>query len=495
MTDLTDIEALLARLAAIDFSQSSEQATREMAVNPVIGALGWDTFSPDEVAREYSVLGGRVDYCLRGQARNLVLIEVKRAGTDLSEHQEQLLRYAFDGGVPLAALTDGLVWWLYLPMAGGSWEQRRFFHIDFRERDASDAALAIHRFLNRDGLVDGTAVEAAQREFESQERDRRVRAALKEAWRRVLDDPQGLLRDLLAETVQEISGDVPDREALTDFLLEIGGSESTEGSSPVPSPRTEEDRRRLRGATPLAPVAYDYSSPVESKPNAENQNRRSRASAIKSSPRIRKPSVPPAAFWLDGNRHEVRTWRMLLIRLCEQLSSEMGSVFGERVAALRGRTRPYFSSSVEELRDPLHISGTNLYVEGNISSSAAERLARETLRIVRDTDGDFRVELSGQSVPSMPSNDRGGPRRQAPRRATIRMSTRVEHGYLVVGFADGQLKRWKLPDCSDKESIRRVRNAAVAFAQRNQATVGQINAVKKALTEAGYYVTQPRNQY
>ena len=43
MPELSDIEALLARLAAIDFSQSSEQATREMAVNPVIGALGWDT--------------------------------------------------------------------------------------------------------------------------------------------------------------------------------------------------------------------------------------------------------------------------------------------------------------------------------------------------------------------------------------------------------------------------------------------------------------------
>ena len=88
-------EALIARLAAIDFSQSSEQATREMGVNPVIAELGWDTFNPIEVDREYSVHGGRVDYCLRSPNRKLVLIEVKRAGTDLEEHQEQLLRYAF----------------------------------------------------------------------------------------------------------------------------------------------------------------------------------------------------------------------------------------------------------------------------------------------------------------------------------------------------------------------------------------------------------------
>ena len=165
MLDLSNLEALITRLAVINFSQGSEQATREMAVNPVIGALGWDTFNPEDVAREYSVRGGRVDYCLRGQMSNLVLIEVKHSGTELGEHQEQLLRYAFDEGVPLAVLTDGLVWWLYLPMAGGSWEQRRFFRTNLREQHSGDAAAAIYRFLNREGLIGGEALEEAKREF------------------------------------------------------------------------------------------------------------------------------------------------------------------------------------------------------------------------------------------------------------------------------------------------------------------------------------------
>ena len=95
MPDLADFEALIARLARIDFSQTSEQATRKMAVNPVIGALGQDTFNPAEVAREYPVHGGKVDYCLRGPMGALVLIEVKRTGKELSDHQEQLLDYAF----------------------------------------------------------------------------------------------------------------------------------------------------------------------------------------------------------------------------------------------------------------------------------------------------------------------------------------------------------------------------------------------------------------
>ena len=236
-SDLSDFEALIARLAAIDFSQS-EQATREIAVNSVIAALGWDTLNPDEVGREYSVRGGRVDYCLRASERNLVLIEVKRAGSDLDEHQEQLLRYAFDEFVPLAALTDGLVWWLYLPRAEAAWEQRRFFRIDLKEHDAAHVASAINRFLNRDDLVSGAALEEAKREFESQERDRRVRAALREAWRRVLSDPQNLLRELLAESVKEISGHDPEPETLSEFLLGIVGRGSTEVESLPPQQRS-----------------------------------------------------------------------------------------------------------------------------------------------------------------------------------------------------------------------------------------------------------------
>ncbi len=252
MTNTTELEALIARLATIDYSQGSEQATREMAVNPVIGALGWDTFDPTEVAREYSVRGGRVDYCLRWQGRNLVLIEVKKAGTDLTEHQEQLLRYAFDEGVPLAALTDGLAWWLYLPMAGGSWEQRRFSKINFRDVESVEAAAALGRFLDRDASIRGDTQEEAQREFESQERDRRVRAALEDAWLQVLEDEEGLLRDLLAETVEELSGHHPDRETIAQFLRGVarpssGGLTHRAGNRPEAHSLARHGRHLARG--------------------------------------------------------------------------------------------------------------------------------------------------------------------------------------------------------------------------------------------------------
>ncbi len=377
MPDSSKLEALIARLTRIDFSQSSEQDTREIAVNTIIGELGWDTLDRNEVAREYSVRGGRVDYCLRSQTRNLVLIEVKRAGTDLAEHQEQLLRYAFDEGVPLAALTDGLVWWLYLPTAGGSWEQRRFFRVNFCEQQPADSAASLYRFLNRDGVTSGEAHEEAKREFESQERDRRVQAALQDAWQRVLRDPESLVREELADAVKDISGYRPNRKIVADFLHEMSRNTRID-TEPLASPLSDpfpEPGFKDRGQTRLT------GQPGGTKKTTQSGRTKGR-------------SIPPVAFWLNGERHElqVRNWRQMLIQLCEHLARETGHVFVERTSNIRGRKRPHFTRSPAELREPVHIPGTRLYVEGNVSAKGAEQIARRTLCEVRGSDDSFRIE-------------------------------------------------------------------------------------------------------
>ena len=492
MPDLSRLEALIARLAEIDFSQSSEQDTREIAVNTVIRELGWDTLDRDEVSREYSVRGGRVDYCLRNQARDLVLIEVKRAGTDLTEHQEQLLRYAFDQGASMAALTDGLVWWLYLPMEKVSWEQRRFARVSFREQQSADAAAALYRFLNRNGVTGGEAHKEAKREFESQERDRRVRAALQNAWEKVLGDPDSLLREELSDTVEEISGYPPDRQMIADFLQGVLG---TRNSGPQVSQRglplvlgdevalrpdskkqaaSEADaaaaaakpgRKRTKrgsgvnfepnGVTPkmrdgtkqaalrdalrygatlddlsavttkangepwppsavISALHYDvrkhgygvrttFDSGDADKPrywliepngacNAPTDASNAVETSIGESWRKGGGNRRLVGFRLDGTYHEEANSRRMLLRICEMLAQQFGPVFVERASKLRGREKPLFSSSPEELRDPLRISGTPLYVEGNIDSPRAERIARQTLQEVRGSDGGFRVD-------------------------------------------------------------------------------------------------------
>ena len=80
-----------------------------------------------------------------------------------------------------------------------------------------------------------------------------------------------------------------------------------------------------------------------------------------------------------------------------------------------------------------------------------------------------------------------GPRRSL---ATDRMSSYLSANQLHVAFVSGPSTSWTLPSKTDKASLRAVREKAIAFAKKHGATLGQVNAVKKTLTDAGYHLTK-----
>lgn len=77
------------------------------------------------------------------------------------------------------------------------------------------------------------------------------------------------------------------------------------------------------------------------------------------------------------------------------------------------------------------------------------------------------------------------------RYATKRMSAWVSNGQFIVEFEDVARQQWSLPEMDDKEGIRRLRDAAVQWAlEQGASDPGQTNAVRKALTNAGYFVSR-----
>src|SRR5690606_28641868 len=136
-----------------------------------------------EVVPEYRVENRRVDYCLRLRQRSAVFIEAKRTDQALEQHQEQLLDYAFREGVDLAALTNGMVWWLYLPLLQGSWEQRKFLAVDIAEQKPATAAGHFHQYLARHNVESGAASRDARALHQSREKERLTRKTLPRAWR------------------------------------------------------------------------------------------------------------------------------------------------------------------------------------------------------------------------------------------------------------------------------------------------------------------------
>lgn len=94
-----------------------------------------------------------------------------------------------------------------------------------------------------------------------------------------------------------------------------------------------------------------------------------------------------------------------------------------------------------------------------------------------------------------PTNKISHPRTRSSARkrrhiATQRQSTYVQNGRLIISYEGGARQEFQLPGRENKLELRRVRTEAVAYGKENLATVGQINAILKALTEAGYHLTK-----
>ena len=328
---------------------ANEAAIKQGMVLSILGQLGWDiTNVREEVVPEYSTGKGRVDYCLISGGQSRVFIEVKGLAEDLEAHQEQLLRYSFEEGIELSVLTNGRSWWLYLPTLPGHWEQRKFYAIDLEKQEVQEITKNLKELLSKDAVATSSALQRARALHEGKERERKVSQALPEAWRRLINEPDGFLVELLAETVERLCGHKPESERVTKFL------------------KTE----ALQPPTPLATMP-----PIKLAPQKG-------AFAHK---KIR-------SFEFRGEERSIKSFKGLLVSVCEILSKRHSSEF-QKVLSLRGRKRPYFSKNPLELRHAERIPNSNIFVETNLSADHIVKFCWKILAHFGHSPTDLKINL------------------------------------------------------------------------------------------------------
>lgn len=214
-----NLEEILHRLSKDHTLMNSvEEATKQGAVLPVLSSLGWDCFNIEEVTPEFSVGNGRVDYCLKANNKNMVFIEVKRATEELERHEKQLLEYSFAYGVGITILTNGLIWYFYLPLHEGDWQQRKFISIDIRQQEVATSMNYFNDFLSKESILNGSAVKKAKELKKSKEKNKLIEKTIPVAWRKLIEEPDEMLLELFAEKIESLCGHSPDLEALTEFV-------------------------------------------------------------------------------------------------------------------------------------------------------------------------------------------------------------------------------------------------------------------------------------
>lgn len=218
-----------------DVLSFGETQAKKAIIEPICERLDWDTSDPNEVFLEYGTTSsGRVDYLFLENGNPLMLIEAKKPSESLDNHTEQILRYAFDKGVSLAVLTNGINWWLYLPLKKGDWETRKFYSIDLMSQEIDSICDSFIKFLSKENVISGKAVENAEKVFSGRERSQRVQKTIPEGWNELVSQPDEMLIDLITEKVEDLCGFVPSTQELSDFFEKYGPKFLIDGRTTAP---------------------------------------------------------------------------------------------------------------------------------------------------------------------------------------------------------------------------------------------------------------------
>jgi len=347
----------------------NEEATKQSIILPILQLLGWQVFDADEVYPEFPIENTRVDYALRNGSINKVFIEVKRINEDLEKHQEQLLTYSFKQGVNLSILTNGIIWWFYLPLQEGSWEQRKFYAIDMYSQEFEKITKILNDFLDREKVFNGDALNNARKLYDNRQKKDIIRRKMPKAWRKLHIEGDELLIELLAETTEKVCGFRPEDNQVSEFLYSIVNQEQ---------PKFEKKKEKIKKTiAPIKIETYNTSSPNS---NSYSLNDNFTYKKI-------------TGFVLLNKNISATSWKQLLVKFVEEIYSLHNQEF-DTIISVSGKKRPYFTKNNNELRSPEKISNSDYFVEANLSANNIVSIIKDVLKVFNYEENDLEIKLS-----------------------------------------------------------------------------------------------------
>jgi hypothetical protein len=167
----------------------NEANTKALLVEPTLSALGWDTTNLEHTVRDWPVdKDASIDYALRIDDANVLLIETRGASESLDDEQftARTLEYVSTEGVAWCVLTNGLIYRIYKTDEPVAIDRRPLIEVDLGDVGASAGATEDLSLLTRESLIDGSL----QRRGDEVYIDPRVQRALTQL---VANPPAGFL--------------------------------------------------------------------------------------------------------------------------------------------------------------------------------------------------------------------------------------------------------------------------------------------------------------
>jgi len=354
-------------------STFDEASTKQAVVLRLLSFLGWDIFNVDEVYPDYSVNSFSVSYALRVKSASKILIEVKRINEKLDNHQKALLNFAARESVDIAILTNGILWWFYLPKSSGNSQEKWFYSADLLKQKEDSVALHMLDLLTKNKVAKGQALKAAKA-LNQNKNQKMASDVIPEAWNRIISQPNMIFVELLRESTEKICGCEVEAKLIERFLekhLDKWLITNRAASSPAPPAKVIEisslEHKSSSGFSTLPPQ----------KPTKKPEN---------------YADKEILSFSFNGKTNPVRYWEDMLISLCDYFAATHSKDF-EKVLWISGEDKTYFSRYSDQLRIPEKIKGTDIYVETKLGPDEIVKTSRSLLTEFGYAAGDLTISL------------------------------------------------------------------------------------------------------
>jgi predicted type IV restriction endonuclease len=350
-----------------------EASTKQAVVLRLFSFLGWDIFNVDEVYPDYSVNSHSIAYALRVKNTNKIFIDVKRVGEKLDNYQKPLLNLASGENVEIAILTNGVLWWFYLPRSDGNSQEKWFYSVDLLKQKEDTFVAQIIDLLSKNKVVKGQALKAA--ETLNKNKNQKIASnVIPEAWNKIISQPNMIFVELLRESTEKICGCRVETKLVERFLekhLDKWLVTSRPTTSSAPPPKV------------IEVSSLEKKSPLNASDVSRHKLNASDVSGPRSNKTLNKPESyidkEIKSYTFNGKTNPARYWEDLLTGLCDYFAAIHSKDF-EKVLWISGEDKTYFSRYSDQLRIPEKIKGSDIYVETKLGPDEIVKTSRSLLR-------------------------------------------------------------------------------------------------------------------
>jgi predicted type IV restriction endonuclease len=139
----------------------NEMAVRMKIIGPFIADLGWELFDQTWEANHDET---RPDLTLAIDQTTKIVIETKATNVDLNSDSanKQLVSYAVNIGAEIVAVTNGVIWKLFLSSEPVEWKRKNFLDIDIKNDNVKNSAEMFVKLLHKESVRSSTSLQFAK---------------------------------------------------------------------------------------------------------------------------------------------------------------------------------------------------------------------------------------------------------------------------------------------------------------------------------------------